>query len=219
MIKAVIFDLDGVIVSTDECHFKAWKAMAEQEGIPFTREDNHRLRGVSRMESLGIVLEKANRSYSESEKKQLAEIKNALYVKLIMEIQASDLLPGAKETVDRLREMGIKTAIGSSSKNAPLILDRLGITQDFDAIADGNGIKNSKPAPDVFLLASEMLNIAPEYCLVVEDADAGIDAAINAGMISLGVGAAQYYEKATIRANSLADFDLPAWLQAYNQKQ
>ena len=219
MIKAVIFDLDGVIVSTDECHFKAWKAMAEQEGIPFTRDDNHRLRGVSRMESLGIVLEKANRSYSESEKKQLAEIKNALYVKLIMEIQASDLLPGAKETVDRLREMGIKTAIGSSSKNAPLILDRLGITQDFDAIADGNGIKNSKPAPDVFLLASEMLNIAPEYCLVVEDADAGIDAAINAGMISLGVGAAQYYEKATIRANSLADFDLPAWLQAYNQKQ
>lgn len=219
MIKAVIFDLDGVIVSTDECHFKAWKAMAEQEGIPFTRDDNHRLRGVSRMESLGIVLEKANRSYSESEKKQLAEIKNALYVKLIMEIQASDLLPGAKETVDRLREMGIKTAIGSSSKNAPLILDRLGITQDFDAIADGNGIKNSKPAPDVFLLASEMLSIAPEYCLVVEDADAGIDAAINAGMISLGVGAAQYYEKATIRANSLADFDLPAWLQAYNQKQ
>ena len=219
MIKAVIFDLDGVIVSTDECHFKAWKAMAEQEGIPFTRDDNHRLRGVSRMESLGIVLEKANRSYSESEKKQLAEIKNALYVKLIMEIQASDLLPGAKETVDRLREMGIKTAIGSSSKNAPLILDRLGITQDFNAIADGNGIKNSKPAPDVFLLASEMLSIAPEYCLVVEDADAGIDAAINAGMISLGVGAAQYYEKATIRANSLADFDLPAWLQAYNQKQ
>ena len=219
MIKAVIFDLDGVIVSTDECHFKAWKAMAEQEGIPFTRDDNHRLRGVSRMESLGIVLEKANRSYSESEKKQLAEIKNALYVKLIMEIQASDLLPGAKETVDRLREMGIKTAIGSSSKNAPLILDRLGITQDFNAIADGNGIKNSKPAPDVFLLASELLSIAPEYCLVVEDANAGIDAAINAGMISLGVGAAQHYEKATIRANSLADFDLPAWLQAYNQKQ
>ncbi len=114
--------------------------------------------------------------------------------------------------------MGIKTAIGSSSKNAPLILDRLGITQDFDAIADGNGIKNSKPAPDVFLLASEMLNIAPEYCLVVEDANAGIDAAINAGMFP-GVGAAQHYEKATIRANSLADFDLPAWLQAYNQKQ
>ncbi len=218
MIQAVIFDLDGVIVSTDECHFQAWKAMADQEGIPFTREDNHRLRGVSRMGSLNIVLEKAARSYTDEEKLSFASYKNELYVALINQLKPEDMLPGAEDALKRLREMGLKTAIGSSSKNAPAILERLGITGLFDAIADGNGIKHSKPAPDVFLLAAEKLRIPPENCLVVEDAEAGVDAAVNAGMPCLGLGPAQYHPDALIGAKDLFGFDLPSWVAEHNAK-
>lgn len=217
MIKAVIFDLDGVIVSTDECHFHAWKALADREGIPFSIEDNHRLRGVSRMESLAIVLEKARKTYSAREKAEMADYKNALYVALIKKITVSDLLPNARETVERLRAMGIQTAIGSSSKNAPIILERLGIAGLFDAIADGNSIVNSKPAPDVFLLAAQRLNTAPEDCLVVEDAKAGVDAATRAGMLSLGLGEAQAHPDAALSAMSLENIDLPAWVEAHNK--
>mgnify|MGYP000872837797 CR=1 FL=1 len=216
MIQAVIFDLDGVIVSTDECHYQAWRALAEREGIPFSRQDNERLRGVSRMESLDIVLEKADRAYTDHEKQSLAAYKNDLYVALIESISANDLLPGAYNAVTKLRGMGIKTAIGSSSKNAPKILERLGITELFDAIADGNGIKRSKPDPDVFLLAADMLGVAPTQCLVVEDAEAGVEAALNAGMPCLGLGAARRHPGAAISADSLADFDLPAWVAAQN---
>lgn len=212
MIQAVIFDLDGVIVSTDDCHYRAWQALADREGIPFTRRDNERLRGVSRMESLEIVLEKAGRAYTDDEKRALAAYKNDLYVGLIERLSADDLLPGARETVAALRKMGIKTAIGSSSKNAPRILERLGITGLFDAVADGNGIKRSKPAPDVFLLAAEKLGIAPGKCLVVEDAEAGVEAACRAGMACLALGSAWNHPRALISARSLAEFDLSAWL-------
>jgi beta-phosphoglucomutase len=218
MIKSVIFDLDGVLVTTDNCHYCAWKRMVDEEGIPFDENDNMRLRGVSRMESLGIILEKAIRPYTAKERKELALRKNGYYVALIDELDRDSLLPGSMKTVQALREMGIRTAIGSSSKNAPRILSRLGITDLFDAVADGNGIRRSKPAPDVFLLAAERLGLHAEECLVVEDADAGVEAAISAGMMVLAVGAAQGNQKAHLRAGTLNDIDLASWIRAENQK-
>ena len=191
MIKAVIFDLDGVIVSTDDCHYRAWKKMADEEGIYFDREINNRLRGVSRMASLDIVLEMANREYSEDEKQALAEKKNNYYKKLICELTPNDILPGAMETLEELKKNGIKIAIGSSSKNTPIILKQIGLDTYFDAISDGNNITHSKPDPEVFLKAAEMLGVEPEHCMIVEDADAGIEAGKRAGMKTLSVHGAK----------------------------
>lgn len=206
-ISGVIFDLDGVLVSTDNCHYLGWKRMADQEGIPFDRTINERLRGVSRMESLEIVLEKAQRAYSQEEKEALAARKNAYYVELIGNLRREDLLPGALETLRLLEEKGVKTAIGSSSKNTPLILRQIGLENAFEAVADGNRITRSKPHPEVFLLAARLLNLPPAQCLVVEDADAGIEAAGAAGMRTLGVGFASANPAATYRAASLAEVD------------
>lgn len=191
MIKAVIFDLDGVIVSTDDCHYRAWKKMADEEGIYFDREINNRLRGVSRTTSLDIVLERADKEYSESEKLALAERKNNYYKELICELTPNDILPGAMETLEKLKENGIKIAIGSSSKNTPIILKQIGLDNFFDAVSDGNNITHSKPDPEVFLKAAEMLKIAPEDCMIVEDADAGIEAGKRAGMKTLSVQGAK----------------------------
>ena len=191
MIKAVIFDLDGVIVSTDDCHYRAWKKMADEEGIYFDREINNRLRGVSRMTSLDIVLERADKEYSESEKLALAERKNNYYKELICELTPNDILPGAMETLEKLKENGIKIAIGSSSKNTPIILKQIGLDNFFDAVSDGNNITHSKPDREVFLKAAEMLKIAPEDCMIVEDADAGIEAGKRAGMKTLSVQGAK----------------------------
>lgn len=211
-IQAVIFDLDGVIVSTDDCHFEGWKQMADQEGIPFTRQDNERLRGVSRMESLEIILEKSTRSYTPEEKEDLATMKNEYYKQLVDRLSPENLLPGAMDTLTRLKAKGIKVAIGSSSKNTPLILARIGLADFFDAIADGNQIKNSKPDPEVFLLAAKKLSIPPVNCLVVEDADAGVEAALAGGMRVLGVGAAAANNQATLTASNLKEANLPAVL-------
>lgn len=191
MIKAVIFDLDGVIVSTDDCHYRAWKKMADEEGIYFDRKINNRLRGVSRTASLDIVLEMADREYSEDEKQALAEKKNNYYKKLICELTPNDILPGAMETLEELKKNGIKIAIGSSSKNTPIILKQIGLDTYFDAISDGNNITHSKPDPEVFLKAAEMLGVAPEHCMIVEDADAGIEAGKRAGMKTLSVHGAK----------------------------
>lgn len=213
MISAVIFDLDGVLVTTDESHYAAWKQMADEEGIYFDREINQRLRGVSRMESLNIILERAQKTYSEEQKTALATRKNQYYVKLIKQLTPQALLPGALDTVHALRDMGIKTAIGSSSKNAPTILAQAGIADLFDAVADGNQIRHSKPAPDVFLLAAELMGLPAEQCLVVEDADAGVEAALNAGMQVLAVGAASGNKKAHLRADTLQDISLADWIK------
>lgn len=191
MIKAVIFDLDGVIVSTDDCHYRAWKKMADEEGIYFDKEINNRLRGVSRMASLDIVLERAEKEYSESEKQELAERKNNYYKELICELTPNDILPGAMETLEKLKENGIKIAIGSSSRNTPIILKQIGLDNFFDAVSDGNNITHSKPDPEVFLKAAEMLKIMPEDCMIVEDADAGIEAGKRAGMKTLSVQGAK----------------------------
>jgi beta-phosphoglucomutase len=207
-IKAVIFDLDGVIVSTDNCHYEAWKKMADSRGIYFDRTINERLRGVSRMESLEILLERASVSYTQEEKITMAAEKNVTYKELVMKLTPADILPGAMKTLEGLRDKGILIAIGSSSRNTPIILKQIGLEDYFDAVADGNNIKNSKPDPEVFLLAARMLNIPPSQCLVVEDADAGVEAALNGGMKALGVGFASANDKATVTAGSLKEIDL-----------
>lgn len=195
MSKAVIFDLDGVLVSTDKLHYRAWKAIADQENIFFDEEINNRLRGVSRMASLDIVLERSEREYSQEEKEKLAEAKNEIYKESLKELSPSDLFDHAVETIGVLKEKGIKVAIGSSSKNTRTILRQLGIEDIFDAISDGNNITHSKPHPEIFLKAAEFLGLAPGDCAVVEDAYAGIDAAKAAGMTAVGIGDAASYEK------------------------
>lgn len=211
-IQAVIFDLDGVIVSTDEFHFLAWKQLADIEGIPFTREDNERLRGVSRMESLDILLEKASRSYSDAEKESLATRKNANYRDSLKDLSPADILPGVTEVLKGLRERGIKMAIGSSSKNAGPILAAIGLADAFDAVVDGTHIERSKPDPEVFVLAGKQLGVPPDQCLVVEDADAGVDAGISAGMPVLAVGSATGHPGATLKAADLSKITLEEML-------
>ncbi len=213
-ILGVIFDLDGVIVSTDNCHYLAWKRMADEEGIPFDRKVNERLRGVSRMESLAIILERASRAYTQEEKLALAERKNGYYVQLIGQLTQNDILPGALDTLRLLKEQNVKVAIGSSSRNTPIILRQIGLSDAFDAIADGNAIRNSKPDPEVFLLAARLLGLAPANCLVVEDADAGVQAALAGGMRALGVGSAAANPTATFHSQSLQTADFASILNA-----
>lgn len=207
-IEAVIFDLDGVIVTTDDYHYEAWKKVADEEEIYFDREINERLRGVSRMESLEIILEKSNKTYSEQEKEALATRKNDFYKILLENLTEKDILTGVLNTIDFLKENKIKIAIGSSSKNTMFILDKIGLTDNFDAIVDGTMIKNSKPDPEVFLSASQKLGINPENCLVVEDADAGVEAAKRAGMKVLGVGSAKNNLNADYKAFNLQEFNI-----------
>ena len=181
--KAIIFDLDGVICFTDEYHYRAWKAMADSMGIPFDRTINNRLRGVSRMASLEIILEKyQGPALSEAEKERLAQQKNDMYRESLREMSTRDLSDEVRETLDGLRAMGLKLAIGSSSKNTPFILKQIGLGGYFDAVSDGNNITRSKPDPEVFVKAAEMLGIAPENCLVVEDAVSGAEAGHAGGM-------------------------------------
>lgn len=203
--KAIIFDLDGVVVSTDNCHYEAWKQLADEEGIYFDRTINERLRGVSRMESLEIVLEKAEKDYTDAEKLEMAERKNGYYKEKIKLLDSSAILDGALDFIEKAKSLGVKVAIGSSSKNTIAILKQIGCMEIFDAIADGNDIKNSKPAPDVFLVAAERVDIAPSECMVVEDADAGVEAALAAGMDVLAVGYASANPKATYSAKGLFD--------------
>ena len=208
LMKAVIFDLDGVLVSTDEYHFQAWKQLANEENIYFDRKINERLRGVSRMDSLEIILERSRISYRDEEKKTLASRKNGYYISNIENLTPNDMLPGALVSINRLKEAGKFIAIGSSSKNTLLILEKLGIKEYFDAIVDGNQIKNSKPDPEVFLLGAQKMNVKPEECLVVEDAASGVEAGKSAGMKVLGVGSAKNHPLADYRANSLAGIDI-----------
>lgn len=186
--EAIIFDLDGVICSTDEYHYLAWKSIADQLGVPFSRKKNDRLRGVSRMDSLEIVLEDYSGELSPAEKIELAEQKNERYKKYLSNLSASDLSAEVSETLQVLRSRGLKLAIGSSSKNTPFILQQLGLSNFFDAVSDGNNITCSKPDPEVFLKAAAMLNIAPQKCLVVEDAVSGAQAGHAGGMEVACVG-------------------------------
>jgi len=202
-VRGVIFDLDGVLVTTDEFHYQSWNRLAQDEGIPFSREDNHRQRGVSRMESLEVLLEKADRAYSDEEKLEMATRKNSYYVEFLQDLTPDDALPGARAMLDALRAEGIGLAVGSSSRNTPLIMAKVGLTRYFDAVADGNDITNSKPDPEVFLIAAERLGLRPEECVVVEDAEAGIEAARRGGMRVFAIGPAERHPDVASRAEDL----------------
>lgn len=203
--KAVIFDLDGVICSTDQYHYQAWKELAEDIGVPFDQTINNKLRGVSRKDSLDIILQGSNVIYNKEEKEELAEKKNLRYRKLLEAMTPDDLDTEVKHVVAEVKNRGIKIAIGSSSKNAKLILKRLGIESEFDTISDGNNIENAKPDPEIFLKAAEWLGIKPKDCLVVEDAKSGVLAAAAAGMDCAAIGDASKYGLAEYDLESLKD--------------
>lgn len=205
MKKGIIFDLDGVIVFTDRFHYQAWKAMADEMGIYFDETINNRLRGVSRMDSLEIILERYDGTLSQEEKEALAEKKNAIYRELLGTMTPSDVTEEVRDTLQKLRRKGYKLAIGSSSKNAKYILERVELTDYFDAISDGTNISRSKPDPEVFLKAAEYIGEAPEDCIVVEDAYAGIDAAKAGHMMAVGIGDASGYEKTDYPINRFAE--------------
>lgn len=187
-LHTVIFDLDGVLCSTDEYHFHAWSRLARELKLPFDREKNRRLRGIGRMDALNIFLESSKLTFTPEQKEELAARKNGYYVEQLESLSPADVFDGVTETLRRLRERGIKTAVGSSSKNAKLVLNRLRLTQYFDAIADGTDGVPTKPAPDIFLCAARKLGELPECCAVVEDSAAGIQAAKSAGMAAIAFG-------------------------------
>jgi len=187
-IKAVIFDLDGVIVDTARFHFRAWQRLAESLGIPFTPKDNEQLKGVSRAESLERILAMGDQQLEPEEKQRLMDRKNDWYRASIGQMDADDILAGVMDFLEALKAMEIPMAIGSSSKNTPLILERIGLQDYFNAVVDGNSISKGKPDPEVFLKGADALGIDPQCCLVFEDAAAGIEAARNAGMFCVGVG-------------------------------
>jgi len=198
--RGAIFDLDGVIVDTAKYHYLAWRRLATQLGFDFTPADNERLKGVSRMRSLEILLEVGGRSFDPATCRTLAARKNSWYVEYIRAMDAREILPGASEYIGLLRKAGVKTALASASKNAPTILERLGISGLFDAVVDGTQVTNSKPDPEAFLLAASAMGVPPRDCVVFEDAEAGVEAARRAGMGIVGIG----------RPESLKDADLVA---------
>ncbi|MBF2020636.1 MAG: beta-phosphoglucomutase [Hydrococcus sp. C42_A2020_068] len=200
-IQGVIFDLDGVLTDTAEFHYRAWQRLADEEGIPFDRQANEALRGISRRESLMRIV--GDRNYTEAQLQEMMERKNRYYVESIQDIVPDNLLPGARELLDELRAAGIKIAIGSASKNARTMIERLGIADKVDAIADGYSVQLSKPAPDLFLHAAELLGLEPSQCVVVEDAESGIEAGLAAGMLTVGLGPAERVGKAHVVLPSL----------------
>lgn len=203
--EAVIFDLDGVICFTDKYHYQAWKAVADELGIYFDEEINNRLRGVSRMESFEIILERYEGTMSEEDKLAYTTKKNDIYKELLKNMSPADLSEEVKTTLDALRARGLKLAIGSSSKNTPFILGQLGLGDYFDAISDGNNITKSKPDPEVFVKASQFVHVPADKCLVVEDAKAGLEAAIGGGMDCAAIGDAVKSGLGTYNLTTFAD--------------
>lgn len=203
--KGIIFDLDGVICCTDQYHERAWREMAEESGIYFDPAVSNRLRGVSREESLEIILEHAGKVFSPEEKKKMAEKKNAIYIKLLDRMSPGDLEEDVRSTLEQLRNRGCLLAIGSSSKNTRKILDKIGLGNYFDAVCDGNEITHSKPDPEVFLKAAGKIGLAVSECLVVEDACAGINAASAGGFDSAGLGDAAKDKNVTWALNTFGD--------------
>ena len=186
--RAVIFDLDGVLTDTAIYHFYAWKALADELGIAFTEHDNEQLKGVDRLGSLRWILQQGGLTLSSTEEARLMQQKNAHYLQLIDHITPDNLYPGVQPLFTQLKHSGIKIGLASASKNAAFVVQRLGIAAQFDYIADANQVINSKPDPEVFLLAANGLGVAPEHCIGVEDALAGIEAINRAGMKAIGIG-------------------------------
>jgi alpha,alpha-trehalose phosphorylase len=187
-IKAVVFDLDGVITDTAEFHYRAWKKLADEIGIPFDHEYNENLKGIGRMESLDLILARSSKTFTQAEKVAMAERKNGYYKDLLEEITPNDLLPGMKSLLPALRAGGMKLALASASRNAPAILDRLNVRGLFDYVVDAGAVAKSKPDPEIFLRAAEALKLDPSACLGVEDAEAGVTAIRKSGMRAFAVG-------------------------------
>lgn len=211
-IQAVIFDLDGVLTDTAEYHYLAWQELADAEGLPFDRRANEALRGVSRADSLRLLLD--GREVAEDDFARMMASKNERYVELLADMSPSDLLSGAVELIDACRDRGLAVAIGSSSKNAPRVIAALGIADRFDVVADGTIVEVAKPAPDLFLAAARDLGVDPESCAVIEDAAAGVDAALAAGMLAVGIGPHERVGNGHLVFPTTADVDLAAVLAA-----
>lgn len=204
-IRGILFDLDGVLVFTDRYHYEAWKQIADELGVPFDERVNDRLRGVSRMDSLEIILEKYDGVLTQHEKEQLAARKNDSYRALLAQMTPQDVSDEVRSTLAELRARGYRLAIGSSSKNARFILDQTALTGAFDVISDGTNITRSKPDPEVFVKAAAFLGLPPEACLVVEDADAGIEAAKAGGMYAAGIGGAAEHPAADVSLHTFSE--------------
>jgi beta-phosphoglucomutase len=217
-LEAVVFDLDGVIVDTAEQHYQAWKMLADEIGVHFDRQINERLKGVDRMASLNIILERSDRTYSLEEKQTMAARKNGYYVELIQRIVPSDLLPGIAELLQELKKQGIKTALASASKNAPMVIDRLQIGDYFDVIVDAGSLAKGKPDPEIFMKAAELLGVPRSNCVGVEDAEAGIQSIKAAGMLAVGVGTPDQMHAADMRLDSTAQLSLNRLLETFNGK-
>jgi beta-phosphoglucomutase len=207
-IKACIFDLDGVIVDTAVYHYKAWKRLANEMGFDLTEADNEQLKGVSRTRSLELILQWGGITKTAGEQEALADKKNAWYVDMINKMTPAEILPGAKEFVVACRAAGLKTALGSASKNSGTILIKVGIADLFDSVIDGNKVSKPKPDPEVFLKAAEELEIAPEDCVVFEDAIAGVEAAKNGGMKAVGIGSPAVLTEADLVVSGLNEMSL-----------
>jgi beta-phosphoglucomutase len=204
----VIFDLDGVITDTARYHYVAWKRLAESQGVAFDEAFNETLKGIDRATSLDLILAQAGRTYTLEEKQVLSDQKNVEYVKLVEEMSAKDLLPGALQALDSVRAAGLKIGLASVSKNAFMVLERLGITDKFDYVVDARTIARGKPDPEIFLKAAAELGVAPADCLGVEDAVAGVASIKYAGMFAVGIGQASVLTQADDVIDSLAQFDL-----------
>jgi beta-phosphoglucomutase len=211
MIRAAIFDLDGVIVDTAHYHYIAWKRLASEFGITLTPVHNELLKGVSRVRSLEIILSLGNVEVSEAQKVQLAEKKNNWFVEYIESIRPEEIFPGVKELIQQLRKKNLKIGLASSSKNAPRVIELLGIGPEFDTLVDGTMITHTKPDPEIFLLAAHKLGIDPADCVVFEDAEAGVEAALAAGMKCVGVGSPEQLGKASKIVARTGDFKIE-WL-------
>jgi alpha,alpha-trehalose phosphorylase len=216
-LQAVIFDLDGVITDSAETHYLAWQALADELGIPFSREKNERLKGVSRMESLEIVLEGSGLALSEAGKLRLAEKKNDHYKQMIGRITPADLLPGIPELLDSLRERGIAAGLASASLNAPLILERLGAARLFQAVANPAALRKGKPDPEIFLKAAELLGVTPGNCIGVEDSAAGVAAIRAAGMKAVGIGSPELLSAADLVLPSTSELSAGKLLELYGR--
>jgi beta-phosphoglucomutase len=216
VIQAFIFDLDGVLTDTAEYHYRGWKRLADEEGLPFSREENEHLRGVARRESLMLILK--DRVYPEAKILEMMERKNNYYLDFIREITPRDLLPGARELLEEIHTAGLKNGLGSASKNAPDVLDRLGIRGLFDALADGHSVERQKPAPDLFLHAAKQLGLPPAECVIVEDAAAGIAAALAGGFRSVGLGPRERVGQAQAVFSSLDGVHLADLLKSLNEE-
>ena len=201
----VIFDLDGVIVDTAKYHFLAWKDLADHLGFEFTEANNELLKGVSRVRSLEILLDIGKVELSDEKKQEVLISKNEHYLEYINKMGVEEILPGVNELLDALDDLGIQYVLGSASKNAPLILKQVNLFDRFIGIVDGNSVSKAKPDPEVFLIGAKELNLQPEYCVVFEDAIAGVEAANKANMISIGIGDKQTLHKADFNFNNLTE--------------